>query len=76
MDSMRDLGRVLLVVGGVVALVGFLLTLGSRLPLRLGRLPGDLIFRRDNFTFYFPIATSVLLSVVLTLLFWLFKRKS
>jgi hypothetical protein len=75
MEPIRETGRLLLVVGVIIALIGLLLTLGSKLPFRLGRLPGDIVFRRENFTLYLPIATSVLLSVVLTVLFWLFRRR-
>ena len=75
MDLFRDIGRLLMIVGVSVALIGLLLTLGSTLPLRLGRLPGDIVFRRENFTLYLPIATSVLLSVVLTIMVWILKRR-
>jgi hypothetical protein len=75
MDPLRELGKLLLVFGLVLVVVGGLLTLGPRLPGRLGRLPGDILIRRENFTFYFPLATSLLLSVILTLLFWLFQRR-
>lgn len=75
MDPSRDLGRFLLILGAAIALVGLVLTLGSRFPLRLGRLPGDIVFRRENFTLYLPIATSVLLSLILTVVFWLLKRR-
>ena len=66
----RELGRVLMVVGGVLLLAGIALTAFGG----LGRLPGDFVFRRANFTFYFPIVTSILLSIVLSLLLWLFRR--
>ena len=75
MDPLRELGKLLLVFGLVLVIVGGLLTLGPRLPGRLGRLPGDILIRRENFTFYFPLATSLLLSVILTVLFWLFGRR-
>lgn len=75
MEPIRDAGRLLLIAGSIIALIGLALTLGSKLPFRLGRLPGDIVFRRDHFTLYLPIATSVLLSVVLTVLVWLFKRR-
>lgn len=69
-------GRVLLLLGLFVAAIGAALLLAERLPwLRLGRLPGDLRLERGNFRFYFPLATSILLSVVLSLLFWLFGRR-
>ena len=69
---MRDVGRLLIFAGIAIVVVGLLLTLFGRLG--LGRLPGDLVFRRGNVTFYIPIVTSILLSVVLTLLLWLFRR--
>ena len=68
----RDVGRLLMVLGGVLLLAGLALTAVGRLG--LGRLPGDLVYRRGNFTFYFPIVTSILLSIVLSLLLWLFRR--
>ncbi len=68
----RDLGRLLMVLGGVILLAGIALTAFGRLG--LGRLPGDLVYRRGNFTFYFPLMTSILLSVVLSLLLWFFRR--
>ena len=69
-----DLGRALLVMGIVIALVGALLMLAGRVPW-LGRLPGDIHVERGNWTFYFPLATSIVISVVLTLFFWLFGRR-
>jgi DUF2905 family protein len=68
----RELGRVLMLVGGVLLLAGIVLTAFGGLG--LGRLPGDFVYRRGNFTFYFPIVTSILLSIVLSLLLWLFRR--
>ena len=68
----RELGRVLMVVGGVLLLAGIALTAFGGLG--LGRLPGDFVYRRGNFTVYFPIVTSILLSIVLSLLLWLFRR--
>ncbi len=70
---MGDLGRFLMIAGGVLFAVGLLLTLAGRLPW-LGRLPGDIVVERGPVTFYFPIATSIIVSVALTLLFWLFRR--
>jgi DUF2905 family protein len=68
-----DLGRALLLVGGVLVAFGLLLTLGPRVP-GIGRLPGDVVYRKGSFTFYFPIVTCILLSVVVTLLLRIFKR--
>lgn len=64
----------LIVVGVVIALIGLLFTLGGRLPW-LGRLPGDITIRRGNVTFYFPLVTSLLLSVILTVIVWLVGRR-
>lgn len=69
---MRDLGRLLIVFGAVLLVAGLLFTAFGRLG--LGKLPGDIVVRRGNFTFYFPLVTSILLSVVLSLLLWLFRR--
>ena len=66
MDPTRDLGRLLLILGIVLTAVGALLYFGGRLPFRLGRLPGDIVHRGEHTTFYFPIATSILLSIVLS----------
>ncbi|MDH3383109.1 MAG: DUF2905 domain-containing protein [Deltaproteobacteria bacterium] len=70
---MASLGKILLVSGLVLAGMGLLLLLFDKVGW-VGRLPGDIIVRRKNVTFYFPLATSVLISVVLTLLFWLFRK--
>ena len=77
MDPLRDMGKMLLFFGGVLVVIGLLLTFGSRLPFRLGRLPGDIVWRGKNTSFYFPIVTCIVLSVALTVLFWvisLFRR--
>ncbi|HYV57712.1 MAG TPA: DUF2905 domain-containing protein [Candidatus Nitrosopolaris sp.] len=71
---MQDLGRWLIGVGVIVVLVGVAMMLAPRLPW-LGRLPGDFVVRRDSFTLYFPLATSILVSVALTILFNLFGRR-
>ena len=69
---MRDLGRFLILAGAVLLIVGIAVTVSGRLA--LGKLPGDIVVKRDNFTFYFPLMTSIIVSVVLSLLFWLFRR--
>lgn len=63
-----------MIIGAVVMGLGALLLLSGKLPW-IGRLPGDIIVQKKNFTFYFPIATSILLSILLTLIFWLIGRK-
>ena len=69
-------GKILILVGIVFVAVGTLLLFSDRLSfLRIGRLPGDVAYRRGNFTFYFPIVTSIVISLLLTLLFWVFGRR-
>jgi hypothetical protein len=68
-----ELGKLLVVAGIVLVVLGAVFLLAGRLPW-IGRLPGDIVVRREGFTFYFPLTTSILVSVVLTLLFWLFRR--
>lgn len=68
------LGRTLIVIGLLLVALGVLVTLAGRFT-SLGRLPGDIVYRRGNFTFYFPLVTSLLLSLLLTALFWLFGRR-
>jgi hypothetical protein len=70
---MPELGRVLIIIGLVLAGVGVILYVVPKIPW-LGRLPGDFSFRRGNFTFYFPLATSIIISVVLSLLLYLFRK--
>jgi len=67
------LGKMLILLGVFIILIGLLLLVGEKIPW-VGRLPGDIIIRKKNFTFYFPIATSILISIVLTLLFTLFRK--
>lgn len=68
------IGRTLIILGIILAVIGVLLTFGERLPIRFGRLPGDIVYRGKNTVFYFPIVTSILLSIVLTLVMWLVNR--
>lgn len=70
----RELGRVLLTLGAFLVLSGAFFYFGGRLPFRLGRLPGDIVHEGKNSTFYFPIVTCVVLSVGLSLLFWLISK--
>jgi DUF2905 family protein len=68
---MSDLGKLLIVLGACLVMAGVGLTLLGRTNLPLGRLPGDFLYRGKNTTVYFPLATSIVVSVVLTLLLWL-----
>ncbi len=73
MSELQPLGRLLIVVGLVVAGLGLLLTLGGRIP-GLGRLPGDIVVERGSFRLYIPLATSLLLSLILSAVLWLLRR--
>jgi len=73
-SPINDIARMLVVFGLLIALAGVALMLVGRVP-GLGRLPGDVHIQRGNWTFYFPLATSLLLSVVLTLMLWLLGRR-
>jgi hypothetical protein len=68
------IGRLLITLGLILIVLGVLVTLGGRLPFRLGRLPGDIVIRGKNSSFYFPLATCILLSIALSFLAWLFRR--
>jgi Protein of unknown function (DUF2905) len=73
-EPMRELGRMMVVAGIVLAAIGAIVWLAARpggLPFRLGRLPGDIAYEGKHGSFYFPIVTCILLSVVLTLILWL-----
>jgi hypothetical protein len=71
---MTDLGKLLIVLGIVLVVAGIALTVLGRTNLPLGRLPGDLVYRGKNTTFYFPLATSLLVSVVLSVVLYVLTR--
>ncbi len=71
---MISIGKLLLIFGGVLFLLGLIVLLAGRLNFPLGRLPGDVVFRGKNSVFYFPLATSIVLSILLSLIFYLIGR--
>ncbi|NTU42986.1 MAG: DUF2905 domain-containing protein [Nitrospirales bacterium] len=71
---MQHIGRLLLVIGVIIAIVGLFFIYSGKIPL-IGRLPGDIIIQRKNFTFYFPLATSIIVSLVLTVIVWILGRR-
>jgi hypothetical protein len=71
---MQELGKTLIIFGIILAGLGLLLVFFNKIPF-LGKLPGDILVQKKNFTFYFPLATSLVVSIVLSLLFWLINRK-
>ena len=73
---MSELGKLLIIFGLLIAIAGVVLVLWGKLPLTwLGHLPGDISFKGKNFSFYFPLATSLLISIVLSLILWLINHK-
>lgn len=70
---MSDLGKMLIIFGVIIALVGVVLLAAPKIPW-LGKLPGDFTYKSDRFTFYFPLATSILISVVLSLILYFFRK--
>lgn len=74
MNGMEQIGKLLIVIGLIVVALGGVMLLFGKVPL-IGKLPGDIIIRRKNFILYFPLATGILISLVITLLFWLLGRR-
>jgi hypothetical protein len=72
---MTSIGRTLMVLGALLFAAGALISLGDRLPFRLGRLPGDFSWQVRNWSVHLPLATSLLLSLLATLALWLWNRK-
>jgi hypothetical protein len=71
---MTDLGKLLMIVGGVIVLAGAAMILLGRIGIPLGKLPGDIVYRGKNTTVYFPLATSIVVSVVLSLVMYFIGR--
>ncbi len=74
MPDLTGMGRILIVIGLVIAGVGLVMVFAGKIPF-LGKLPGDFLFRGKNFSFYFPLTTSILISVILTLILWFISRR-
>ncbi len=71
---MPGVGKALIVIGIIVLIIGILVAYGPKIPF-LGKLPGDIYVKRDNFVFYFPLATSIIVSIILSLVIYLFTRR-
>ncbi len=74
MEGLSPMGKVLVVVGLIIVCIGLVIMFGNKIPL-LGRLPGDIHIQKKDFSFYFPITTSIIISIILTIVFTLFSRK-
>ena len=73
MFGLGALGKLLILLGVFIILIGLLLIAGDKIPW-IGKLPGDILIKKEKFTFYFPLTTSILISIILTLLFTLFRK--
>ena len=71
---MHELGKTLITIGVVTLALGLVLAFAHKIPF-IGRLPGDILVRKKDFTFYFPLATSLLVSAILSLFFWIWSRR-
>jgi hypothetical protein len=71
---MGETGKLLVLLGGILVVVGLMLMLGGRIHLPVGRLPGDIVYRGKHTAFYFPVVTSILLSIVLSIILYLIGR--
>ncbi len=70
---MQPFGKILIIAGIVIFILGLLLTFSDKIPF-LGKMPGDIIIKKENFTFYFPIITSIIISLILSLIFYLINK--
>jgi uncharacterized membrane protein YkgB len=73
MFGLGALGKMLILLGVLIIVIGVLLLVGEKIPW-IGKLPGDIIIRKEKFSFYFPITTCIIISIILTLLFTLFRK--
>ena len=67
------MGKMLIVMGIIIMLIGIIMTVGPKIPW-IGRLPGDIIIKKEQFSFYFPLTTCIIISIILTLLFYLLRK--
>ncbi len=74
MNGFENIGKVLIITGLVIIAIGALIMLSGKISW-FGKLPGDILIQKKNYTFYFPVATSIVLSILLTLILWLFFRR-
>lgn len=74
MENISGLGKMIFIAGIIIAVVGLIIMFFNKIPF-IGKMPGDIIIKKENFTFYFPIVTSILLSIILSLIFYFLRRK-
>ncbi|MBN2366388.1 MAG: DUF2905 domain-containing protein [Calditrichaeota bacterium] len=73
MDQFQTLGKILVILGIFITIIGLVLFLGHKIPL-IGRLPGDILIQRKNFTFYFPVTTLIIINLIILLIVYLVKK--
>lgn len=71
---MAEIGKVIIFIGIAIAIIGIVLSFSDKLPFEFGKLPGDIVYKKENFSFYLPITTSIIISIVLSLLLYLFGK--
>ncbi|MFH1397693.1 MAG: DUF2905 domain-containing protein [Candidatus Omnitrophota bacterium] len=71
---MQELGKILIIFGIILLGLGLALCFANKIPF-IGRLPGDILIQKKNFSFYFPLTTSILVSIILSIIFWLWPRR-
>ena len=73
MFGLGALGKLLILLGALIIVIGLLLLIGEKIPW-IGKLPGDIIIRKEKFSFYFPITTCIIISIILSFLFWIIRK--
>jgi len=73
MFGLGALGKLLILLGALIIVIGLLLLVGEKIPW-IGKLPGDIIIRKEKFSFYFPITTCIIISIILSFLFWIIRK--
>ena len=71
---MNDLGKLLIYIGLFMIAAGIMVTLFQKMGIQLGKLPGDIVYKKGNTTVYFPIVTSILISILVTVILWIFRK--
>ncbi len=71
---MVEIGKNIVFIGIVIVIIGIILTFSDKLPFSLGKLPGDIVYKKENTSFYFPITTSIIISIILSILLYLFGK--
>ncbi len=71
---MVEIGKTIIFIGIVIVIIGIILSFSDKLPFELGKLPGDIVYKKENTSFYFPITTSIIVSIVLSFLLYIFGK--